>query len=62
MKPKNTYSIATVLIVCLLTGCSGSLYNTVPPEFFKDIYLTGKETVQSVLTIITDKVSIGSFS
>jgi hypothetical protein len=61
MKNKHSYSIATVLLICLLTGCSGNLNDTDSSGVLKDLYLTGIEKVQLNLTVINHELS-GVFS
>jgi hypothetical protein len=57
MKNKHSYSIATVLLICLLTGCSCKLNDTDSSGVLKDLCLTGIENVQLSLTVINHELS-----
>jgi len=57
MKNKHSYSIATVLLICLLTGCSGNLNDADSSEVFKHVYLAGIENIQSSLIVINHVLS-----
>ena len=57
MKNQNSYSIATVLLVSLMTGCSGNLnfYNASEIHLYE--YNNVSVTNQLTLTIVKQKVS-----